>query len=112
MKRQISNLLFLFGFMLALVIGRTNYVQFGRSLLTDVYSKLYAVSKTYKEGQVVTEQNNYNKTLPNIAFIKAHQSFMEGEYINKDYITQRVAGLANDPGITITATTNHGRDGP
>lgn len=113
MKRQVNNLLFLFGFMLALIIGRTNYVQFGQSLLTDVNSKLYAISKTHKEGKILAEQNNYNKALPDEIFVNAHRSFMEGKYINKSFITQRVGGLLEtNPVAFIPSTTNHGRDGP
>lgn len=113
MKRQINNLLFLFSFMIALFIGRTDYVQFGRSLLAEVDFKLEAFSKTNTKDIKVIEQNNYQTALPNEAYIQAHQSFMEGKYINKTLIVQRVAGgIMSSPGAIITATTNHGRDGP
>ena len=94
-------------------LGRTNYVQFGISVLTDVNLKLIEVSKTHKQNQQIAEQNNYQKALPNQAYIDAHQSFMEGKGINKAYIEQRVAAYQmNNSGAIITATTNHGRDGP
>jgi hypothetical protein len=100
--------------MLALIIGNTNYVQFGRSLLTKVNLKLVAVSKTHAEGKALAEQNNYNKALPNIAYVNAHQSFMEGKYINKGYIVERIAEQSrlHGPGAIITATAYLGRDGP
>ena len=99
--------------MLALIIGKTHYVQFGRSLLADMNLKLVAINKTHSEGKALAEQNNYSRTLPNIAYVNAHQSFMEGKCINKGYIKERVArDLINTSGIIITATANHGRDGP
>jgi hypothetical protein len=113
MKRQVNNLLFLFSFMFALLIGRTNYVQFGKSLLTEVHSKYVTFSKSHKEEKTIAEQNNYNKALPSETYVNAHQDFNDGKYINKNFISQRVAGgLINGDGAVITAATNHGRDGP
>jgi len=110
MKRQINNLLFLFGFILALSVGRTDYVNFGRSMLANIDSKL---SKTHEHTNKVAEQNNYKRALPAEAFLSAHQSFMEGKYINKSFGTKRIGpqpGHYQD--LKTTPMTNYGRDGP
>jgi len=113
MERQFKNLLFLFSFMLAIVVGSTNYVQVGQSMLADINLKLCAISKAHIEGKALATQNNYNKALPSDAFVSASLSFMKGEYINKNYIEERVAEhQMNTSGAIITATTNYGRDGP
>jgi hypothetical protein len=109
MKRQVNNLLFLYTFVLALMLGRIDYMQFGRSLLANIDSKL---SKPHKEGKIIVVQTT-QRALPNVAFISAHQSFMRGEYINKGYITQRVGVPAGYYQHRVKApTTNYGRDGP
>jgi hypothetical protein len=113
MKRQINNLLFLLCFMLALIIGRTDYIHFGKSLLTNVYTKAITVSKHHYVGKQLAKQDNYRGALPSEVYVEARQSFMEGKYFNKSFIEQRVVGgLINSAGAIITATTNHGRDGP
>src|SRR4030042_1384143 len=110
MKRQINNLLFLYSFIFALFMGRTNYVQVGRSLLANIDLKL---SKSQTEGKFVAKQSNYNRALPNVAYINAHLSFMEGKYFNKNYIKQRVGVPAGYYQHRVkTPTTNYGRDGP
>jgi hypothetical protein len=112
MKRQVNNLLFMFAFLFALQVGSTNYVQYGLSVLDHINFRL-ALSKTHREEKKLAEQNSYNKALPSDVWVNAHQSFMDGKSINLNVATERVVGgLVNSAGAIITATTNHGRDGP
>lgn len=112
MKRKINNLLFLFAFVFALQMGSINYTIYVKDLSRHINSKL-ALSKTHREEKRIAELNSYNKALPSPIYLNAHQSFMEGKYINKNVATQRVVGgLINSRGAVITATTNIGRDGP
>jgi len=109
MKRQINNLLFLYGFMIALAVGRMNYIQFGQSLLTKINSTL---SKPHREGKVIAEQTT-SKALQNKAFIVMPKQFIGSAYLNKAYIAQRVGvPTGHYQNWSKAPTTNYGRDGP
>jgi hypothetical protein len=109
MKRQVNNLLFLYGFILAFMVGRTNYVQVGVSLLADINSKL---SKPHREGKIITEQTTI-KALPKEIFVRMPQLYTGSNYLNKVYLAQRVGAPADYYQHRLkTPTTNYGRDGP
>lgn len=103
MKRQINNLLFLFGFMMALQMGNLNYSEIDLSLLSKTIPK--------DTDKIISEQNNH-RALPGQAYLNAYQSFREGKYINKTYAMQRVEGIPFRRCEKTTSTTNHGRDSP
>ena len=103
MRRQVNNLLFLFSFMIALQLGNLNYLDYCSNLFDKTTSKDLNVC--------VAEQHNY-KVLPSEIYLNAHRSFIEGVYINKNYMRQKVEDVFSKEYNKTTSTTNYGRDGP
>ncbi len=108
MRRETKNILFLFTFMFSLLIGRTDYVNFSKSLLTEISSKL---SKPSIEGKLLAEQHSMKRVLPNEMYVKSYLDFNRGMALNKDYIRKKFVDSPSQGSITTT-NMNRNRDGP